>query len=133
MMKRFIALFGVLVLISGLFYGLALAVQGIGQPSSTATDISGFSYCRSNNADVTCKATAGFIHTITCSSDAAATAGTIAILDHTTVGGGTTILTLTYAAANYPPSTLTLDVHTATGIVLDYTTTNDVDCMVSYR
>lgn len=85
------------------------------------------------HADTQVKAAAGFIHTVTCSSDAAATAGTIDIRDGTAAGGGTLIQTLTYTTNNYPPVTLTLDVATTTGIYMDYTTTNDVDCVVSYR
>ena len=93
-----------------------------------------FSYKNIPHADTQVKASAGFIHAITCnSSDAAATAGSIAILDSTAAGAGTTILIYNILAANYLPWTSILDVVTTTGIYIDYTTTGDVDCVVSYR
>jgi len=112
---------------------LATLISGEDQTNNVLRTEQQFLYKRAAGADTQIKASAGFIHTITCSSDAAATAGTIAVLDSTTAGAGTTIVTLTYIAAYSPPTTLILDVATTTGIYLDYTTTNDVECVVSYR
>ena len=92
-----------------------------------------FSYKPIPHADTQVKATGGFIHTVTCNSDAAATAGTIDIRDGIAAAGGTLIQTLTFVNAYFPPTTITLDVTTSTGIYMDYTTTGDVDCVVSYR
>lgn len=93
-----------------------------------------FSYKPILHTDTQVKASAGFIHTITCnSSDAAATAGSIAVLDATSAGTGTNIITYNILAQNYLPWTSVLDVVTTTGIYVDFTTTGDIDCVVSYR
>lgn len=112
---------------------LATLISGEDQTNSVLRVEGQFSYKPIPHADTQVKATAGFIHTVTCSSDAAATAGTIDIRDGIAAGGGTLIQTLTYTTNNYPPATLTLDVVTTSGIYMDYTTTADVDCVVSYR
>ena len=112
---------------------LATLLAGEDQTNNVMKTEQQFSYKPIPHADTLVKSGAGFIHTITCSSDAAATAGTIDIRDGIAAAGGTLIQTLTYTTNNYPPVTLTLDVVTTTGIYMDYTTTADVDCVVSYR
>lgn len=82
--------------------------------------------------DVQVKSGSGFLHTITCSSDAAATAGTIIAYDNT-AESGTIIWTWTISATEIQPRTLTFDVTFATGLYIGYTTTADVTCTVSYR
>lgn len=84
--------------------------------------------------DTLVKSGAGFVHTITCAgTDAAATAGDLAIRDGTAAGGGTVILRVGVAAAFFAPVTLILDVSFTTGLYLDFTTTSDVNCAASYR
>lgn len=85
-------------------------------------------------ADTQIKTGPGWLHAISCwGSDAAATAGSIAVLDHTAAGGGTTILAYQIAAALLLPNTVILDVPFTAGLNIDFTTTNDVTCTVSYR
>lgn len=84
-------------------------------------------------ADTAVKVGAGIVHSVTFSpSDAAATAGTIAILDSTSSGNGTT--TIYYLTAAYhEPQTVILDQVFTNGIYVDFTTTNDVNVSVSYK
>lgn len=85
-------------------------------------------------SDTSIKTGAGYLHSITCAgSDAVATAGTINVLDHTAAGGGTTLIPIQIAAALLLPQNWVLDVPFTTGLFLDFTTTNDVTCLVSYR
>ena len=91
-----------------------------------------YSYANIPHADTQVKATAGFVHTVTCGSDAAATAGTIILYD-SAAESGTVVYTWTFPAANVPTATVILDVVMGTGIYMGYTTTADVDCVVSYR
>jgi len=84
-------------------------------------------------ADAQVKASAGFVHTVTITpTDAAATAGTIDIYDNTSAAG-TKIFSTYIPAALIAPVTVILDVSCATGIYVDFTTTADVNVMVSYR
>lgn len=93
-----------------------------------------FSYCAGIVADGSCKASAGFLHTVTCAgNDAAATAGSLAIRDSTSAGAGTIIQNVNFAAAYFAPVTMTFDVVFSTGLYLDFTTTADVACSASYR
>ena len=90
--------------------------------------------CVDKTADASCKASAGFVHTISCAgTDAAATAGDVALRDSTSAGAGTIVKQIGFAAAYLQPFTLTLDQAFSTGIYLDFTTTADVACNVSYR
>ena len=87
-----------------------------------------------DDADLVVKATPGFVHTFTCwPEDAAATAGSVELRDATAAGGGTVVYREEFAAALYPGKTITLDAIFATGIVIDFTTTADVMCTVTYR
>lgn len=74
-----------------------------------------------------------FVHSITYSpSDAAATAGTIAILDAIAPGTGTTTLYGVPGAA-IAPNTIILDQVFTDGLYIHFTTTNDVNVNVSYK
>lgn len=89
-----------------------------------------------DDADKVCKASAGFVHSVWCyGEDAAATAGTVRLTNTATAGGAETteVWGDDFAAAAYSPRGAVLDVVMDTGIVLDFTTTADVKCGVSYR
>lgn len=90
------------------------------------------SYRGNITADTLVKTGAGFLHTITCSSDAAATAGSLIVYDNT-AESGTVLWSWTISAVEYQPRTLTFDVAFSTGLYLGFTTTADVNCTVSYR
>ncbi len=83
-------------------------------------------------ADVQIKAGSGFLHTVTCNSDAAATAGSLIIYDSLTETG-TKIHQIDLGTGFYPPATLIFDTPFATGLYLGFTTTADYTCTVSYR
>ena len=95
-----------------------------------------FSYA-TDDADLVIKSTPGFLHSMTCyGEDAAATAGDVAIRDATAAGAGTIIYYEAIAAAAYTTAmsvTHTFNIIMTAGIVLDFTTTADVFCTVSYR
>jgi hypothetical protein len=92
-----------------------------------------FSYCL-DDADIVCKATPGFLHTVSCwGEDAAATAGRVQIRDATAAGGGTVVWQQEFAAAIATPVTWVADIVMTTGIVIYWDTTADVFCTVSYR
>jgi len=74
----------------------------------------------------------GFVHTMTFTSDAAATAGTIILWDGLTETG-TAVFTYTVPAAYISPFTIILDVEMLTGIYLGFTTTADVTVTTSFR
>lgn len=82
--------------------------------------------------DTLVKTGAGFLHTITCQSDTAATAGTIIVYNNT-AESGTIIWSWTTSAVEYQPRTLFFDVSFDTGLYVGYTTTNDINCTVSFR
>jgi len=100
-----------------------------------ASDAGGPGYKSSGDktADALIKTGAGMVHTVTCASDAAATAGTVAIRDAVAAGAGTVMQQITFVAAYFPPVTITLDQEFATGLYFDFTTTADVDCSASYK
>jgi hypothetical protein len=92
-----------------------------------------FSYCL-DDADIVCKATPGFVHSISCwGEDAAATAGRVQLRDATAAGAGTVVWGQEFAAAIASPNSVILDIVMAAGIVIDFDTTADVFCTVSYR
>lgn len=111
---------------------LATTLSGEDQTNDVMKVEGQFSYKNIPHADTQVKASAGFVHTVTCGSDAAATAGTIILYDNT-AESGTVVYTWTFPAANVPTATVVLDVVMTTGIYMGYTTTGDVDCVVSYR
>lgn len=89
-----------------------------------------------DDADLVVKASAGFLHSVWCyPEDAAATAGTVRITNTTAAGGAETteVWGDDFAASAYRPVGAVLDIAMTTGIVIDFTTTADVKCAVSYR
>jgi hypothetical protein len=101
-------------------------VQKVEQQFSFAVD----------DADLVVKNAPGFLHSVWCyAEDAAATAGTVRITNTTAAGGAETteVWGDDFAAAAYRPIGAVLDIVMTTGIVIDFTTTADVKCGVSYR
>jgi len=87
-----------------------------------------------DDADLVVKSEAGFLHSVSCwPEDAAATAGRVRIRDATSAGSGTIVWGDEFAAAEHTPSGAVLDIEMLTGIVIDFDTTDDVFCTVSYR
>lgn len=92
-----------------------------------------FSYAQ-DDADLVVKASAGYLHAIVCyGEDGTAEAGSVAIRDATSAGAGTVVWQETIAAAAYTSKSIIMDIVMPTGIVIDFTTTTDVFCLVSYR
>lgn len=110
---------------------LATLISGEDQTNNVLRVEGQFSYKAIPHADTQVKASAGFLHTISCVSDAAATAGSIIIYD-SAAESGTVVWTMNLGAVPYAFSA-TIDAVMGTGIYVGYTTTADVDCTVSYR
>jgi hypothetical protein len=74
----------------------------------------------------------GFVNHMVCYGvDNAATAGSIVLYDNTAAGSGTILYSWTVAALDYHvPTTILIQVPVTVGIYIDYTTTNDITCMV---
>ena len=86
------------------------------------------------SADQLYKSGRGYVRSITCYSDATATAGTIALRDNTAAGAGNILWSLDVLAVAYnTPFTVDLQTPFSVGLYLDFTTTADVKCMVRYR
>ena len=86
------------------------------------------------SADQLYKSGTGYVRSITCYSDATATAGTIALRDGTAAGSGNVLWSFDVLAVAYnTPFTVDLQTPFAVGLFLDFTTTADVKCMVRYR
>ena len=86
------------------------------------------------SADQLYKSDPGYVRSITCYSDATATAGTIALRDSAVAGAGNILWSLDVLAADYSkPITVDLQTPFSVGLYLDFTTTADVKCMVRYR
>lgn len=84
-------------------------------------------------ADTLVKSGAGLIHTITFScNDAAPTAGSLILYDNT-AESGTQIFNHTFTTTPFAPCTVTLDVSVTNGIYAGFTTTTDVNVVISYR
>ena len=100
-------------------------------------DEEGFSYQTPVATDTVVKASAGYVKHMMCSAtDNAAVAGTIQLRDATSAGTGAIVLEWTVLAIDYTqPGPLIFPVHAvfATGIVIDFTTTSDVKCWLTYR
>jgi len=89
--------------------------------------------CSNINSDTLVKSGAGSLHTITFScNDAAPTAGTIDVYDNTSASG-TKIFSWTLTTAVFVPVSIVLDVAISNGIYVDFTTTADVNVLLSYR
>ncbi len=85
-------------------------------------------------ADQLYKSNAGYVRSITCYSDATATAGTIALRDSTVAGAGNILWSFDVLAVAYnAPFTVDLQTPFSVGLYLDFTTTADVKCMVRFR
>jgi hypothetical protein len=94
-----------------------------------------FSVCI-DDADLVCKSSAGFLHSVWCyPEDGTATAGTVRVTNTTAAGGAETteVWGMDFAAAAYTPVGQVLDIVMTTGITIDFTTTADMKCGVSYR
>lgn len=78
-----------------------------------------------------------FVKYLTCSpTDNAAVAGTIQLRDAVAAGAGTIAVEWTVLAIDYTvaaPKVFPVNATFATGIYLDFTTTSDVKCWVTYR
>lgn len=84
-------------------------------------------------ADTLVKTGAGLIHTITFScDDAAPTAGTFTLFDNT-AESGTEVFSHTFTTTPFMPFSVTLDHTFATGLYAGFTTTADVNVVISYR
>lgn len=90
-----------------------------------------------DDADAVVKATPGFLHSVWCyEEDAAPTAGTVRVTNTTAAGGAETTevwgkdITTTVGSGT---AFAVLDIVMTNGIVIDFTTTADVKCGVSYR
>lgn len=92
-----------------------------------------YSYVTGVTSDTVVKATPGFLHAVTCGSDAAATAGSLQIRDGAAAGAGNVVFLWTFTTTEVQPRTIFIDAVMATGITLDFATTADVTCTVSYR
>lgn len=85
-------------------------------------------------ADQLYKSGPGYVRSITCYSDATATAGTIALRDNTVAGAGNILWSFDVLAVAYnTPFTVDLQTPFSVGLFLDFTTTADVKCMARYR
>lgn len=86
------------------------------------------------SADQLYKTGPGHLRSITCNSDATATAGTIAVLDGTSAGVGNVLYQLNVEAVAYTqPFTVPLYTPFSVGLYLDFTTTADMFCTLVYR
>ena len=86
------------------------------------------------SADQLYKSGPGYVRSITCYSDATATAGTIALRDNTVAGAGNILWSLDVLAVAYnTPFTVDLQTPFSVGLYLDFTTTADMKCMVRFR
>lgn len=103
---------------------LATLISGEDQTNNVLRTEQQFSYCANKTADAQCGSSGmRFVHTLTCASnDAAATAA-----------GSGNVLVIGFPAAYVPAATVVVDATFTTGIYLDFTTTADVSCTVSYR
>jgi hypothetical protein len=85
-------------------------------------------------ADALIKTGAGLLHTLTFScNDAAPTAGTIIVYDNTAESGTPVLFNHTFTTTPFMPFTVVLDTKFNTGLYVGFTTTADVNCVVSYR
>lgn len=86
------------------------------------------------SADQLYSSAPGLVDSITCNSDATATAGTIAVLDSTAAGTGNVLYQLNVEAVAYTtPFTVPLHTPYSVGLYLDFTTTADMFCTLVYR
>ena len=85
-------------------------------------------------ADQLYKTGSGYVKNISCFSDAVATAGTIVLYDNIVSGTGNILWSFDVQVIGYPtPFVVPLEVPFSIGLFLDFTTTTDMFCTVSYR
>jgi len=85
-------------------------------------------------ADQLYKSGPGYVRSITCYSDATATAGAIALRDNTAAGAGNILWSFDVLAIAYnTPFTVDLQTPFSVGLYLDFTTVADMKCMVRFR
>ena len=148
MFKKF--LFGALATIGGVAFAATISYFGSGSADHVGVALtnllygedstnnvmrteSQFSYCL-DDADLVCKATPGFLHTVSCwGEDAASTAGRVQIRDSSTATGGTVVWQHEFGTSLAPPVSWTADIIMTAGVAIDWDTTADVFCTVSYR
>ena len=96
-----------------------------------------FSYLSPVAVDTLVKGTPGFVHVMKCSpTDNASVAGTIQLRDATAAGAGNVVEEWTVLAVNYTlevPLVFPVNKIFGNGIYLDFTTTSDIKCDVSFR
>lgn len=86
------------------------------------------------SADQLYKSGAGYVRSITCYSDATATAGTIALRDNIAAGAGNILWSFDVLAIAYnTPFTVDLQTPFSIGLYLDFTTVADMKCMARWR
>ncbi len=84
-------------------------------------------------ADTLVKTGAGLIHTITFScNDAAPTAGSFTLYDNT-AESGTALFSHTFTTTPFMPFSITFDHTFSTGLYAGFTTTADVNVVITYR
>ena len=87
--------------------------------------------------DTLVKTGAAYVKWMSCApTDNAAVAGTIQLRDATAAGAGTIVVEWTVLAIDYTvnvPKVFPVDSLFTTGVYLDFTTTSDVKCWLSYR
>lgn len=83
--------------------------------------------------DTLVKTGGGKVHTLTFScNDAAPTAGTIDVYDNTSAVAGTKLYSETFTTTAFRAYSVVLDCFVTRGIYVDFTTTADVNCNVTY-
>lgn len=117
-------------------FGLVHLLSGEDETNNVMKTEQQFSFAV-DNADLVVKNSAGFLHSVWCyEEDAAPTAGRVRITNTTAAGGAETTevwgkdITTTVGSGT---AFAILDIVMTTGIVIDFTTTADVKCGVSYR
>jgi hypothetical protein len=84
-------------------------------------------------ADALIKTGTGYLHTVTIScNDAAPTAGSIIIYDNT-AESGKILYSETFTTTAFRGFSVHLDVNFDTGLYIGFTTTADINCVLSYR
>jgi hypothetical protein len=84
-------------------------------------------------ADALVKTGAGYIHSVTFScNDAAPTAGSIIVYDNT-AESGTILYSETFTTTPFRGYSVILDANFSTGLYIGFTTTADVNAVISYR
>lgn len=113
---------------------LATLISGEDQTNNVLRVEQQYSRGLAPDADTLIKTGAGFIHSFVCSGDdAASVVGTIQLRDAVAAGAGTVLATVNTAIAIIPLQGVVLDIPVTVGVYVDFTTTADVTCIVSYR